>query len=205
MSKASNAANSLVYTAEQVCALYGVQVTREQSIRLNVPMPGDSRGWRPIFIGQWKDNFGTVHRAGRADLLARPRVVLPITGDLVEVLAKHFRISVPLWIECKTGEGRMTPEQIAFKNWVESNGDAYLLLHDDVRPLLEWFESHGVEKRCDEADLKSVTEPIDATELEELPCKHCQSLLEKHLGPARGCPGKRRTVWSPDLKARVDA
>jgi len=194
VSKSSDAANSVVYAAEQVCALYGVQVTREQSRSFTVQ--GTAGRWRPFFVGQWSDNFGKVHRAGKADLLARPRVVggWPIL--------KYF--SVPLWIECKSGEGRLKPDQIAFRNWVELNGDAYLLIHDDVRPLITWFDEHGVEKHCTEADLKPVTNPVDASELQALPCKHkhCGLPRSQHIGPAFGCPGKRGGVWSPDLKAR---
>jgi hypothetical protein len=191
--------NAVVYAAEQVCGLYGVQVTREQSIRINVPMPGDARGWRPIFVGQWKDNFGTVHRSGRADLLARPRILISMgVGPVHECYQ-----SVPLWIECKSGEGRMSADQIEFKNYVESNGDAFLLLHDDVRPLLAWFDEHGVEKRCTAGEMKAVVEPIDATELVRLPCKWCHLPRKEHLGAAFGCPGKSRKCWSPDLKARV--
>ena len=212
MSRSSDAGNAVVYAAEQVCALYGVQVTREQSRMFNVQGVGGR--WRPMFFGTWTDtNWRLTHYAGKrltniwnsgkADLLARPRIRLPITGDLIEVAAKYFRFSVPLWIECKAGKGSLEPAQNAFKIWVESNGDSYLLLHDDVRPLIEWFDSHGVEKRCDDAELRTVTEPIDASELEALPCKHCKKNRSEHLGTIFGCPGKRRTVWSPDLKARA--
>ncbi len=110
---------------------------------------------------------------------------------------------MPLWIECKTGKGRLTPDQITFKNWVESNGDFYVLLHDDVRPLIAWFENMGVEKYSDSA-LAAVQSHVPATDLYSLPCKKCGELRSVHIGPAFGCKlrkGKPAGVWSPDLAA----
>jgi hypothetical protein len=40
----------------------------------------------------------------------------------------------------------MTEDQIAFKNHVEANGETYLLLHDDMRPLTTWLEAHGLKE-----------------------------------------------------------
>lgn len=191
MSRASDAANSVVYAAEQVCALYGVQATREQSRMFNVQ--GVAGRWRPMFIGQWTDSFGKIHRAGKPDLLARPRIRFD------NALAQ-LHVSVPLWIECKSGEGRLTPDQIAFKNWVEKNGDCYLLLHDDVRPLIVWFDQHHVEKHCETVDLNPVVDPVDASILHTLPCKRCRLSRSGHIGAALGCPGKQGGVWTPDLR-----
>ena len=206
MSRASEAGNAVVYAAEQVCGLYGVQVTREQSRMFNVQ--GTAGRWRPMFFGQWTDNFGKIHRAGKADLLARPRIEVAV-AELAGIPARHpmhvYR-SAPLWIECKSGAGRMTSDQIAFKNWVDSNGDYFLLLHDDVRPLITWFDAHGVERRCDSGDLRAVTDHVDSTELYLLPCKHCGALRSEHIGPALGCrlrKGQSAGGWRPDLKARV--
>lgn len=193
MSKASDSGNAVVYAAEQVCGLYGVQVTREQSRMFNVQ--GAAGRWRPMFIGAWTDSYGKIHRAGRADLLARPRICFE------NALAKIY-ISVPLWIECKSGDGKMTPEQHAFRHWVESNGDTYLLVHDDVRPLIAWFDEHGVTKQCADIDVKPVINPVDATELNSLPCKWCGLTRPEHLGKAFGCRGKSGKVWSPDLKSK---
>src|SRR5208283_2129770 len=199
MSRTSDAANAMVYAAEQVCGLYGVQFTREQSRTINVE--GTAGRWRPMFFGMWTDGFGKIHRAGKADILARPRVnaVVLSFGNSVAT-----NISVPLWIECKTGAGRLNPDQIAFKNWVDSNGDFYLLLHNDVRPLIEWFELRGVEKYSVDGALRAVSTHIPATDLYLLPCKHCGELRADHIGPAFGCKlrkGKRAGVWSPDLGA----
>jgi len=115
---------------------------------------------------------------------------------------------VPLWIECKSLKGKQTPDQAAFQQWVEANGDGYLLLREDVRPLLAWFDTHGVAKNCDDGALASVVTPLDSTELYLLPCKHCGFTRAEHRGKIFSCPlelagcstkllGK---VWSPDLR-----
>ena len=207
MSRTSDAANAMVYAAEKVCGLYGVQFTREQSRTINVE--GTAGRWRPMFFGMWTDGFGKIHRAGKADVLARPRVRLAAVAlanrwDIGQDAPATMYTTVPLWIECKTGAGRLKPDQIAFKNWVESNGDFYLLLHDDVRPLMEWFEERGVEKYSVEGALRAVQSHIPATDLYVLPCKHCSGLRPEHIGPAFGCKlrkGKAPKVWSPDLGA----
>jgi hypothetical protein len=195
--------NAVMYAVEQVCALYGVQVTREQSRQFNVQ--GAAGRWRPMFFGTWTDGFGKKHNKGKADFLARPRVRMNWIGE-------EF-ISVPLWIECKSLKGKQTPDQAAFQQWVERNGDGYLLLREDVRPLIFWFEAHGVTKQCDDAALASVVTPLDATALYLLPCKHCGFARAQHKGKILSCPlelaacnpkliGK---VWSPDLRKGVKA
>lgn len=211
MSKASSAANAVVYAAEQVCALYGVQVTREQSRMFNVQ--GAAGRWRPMFIGQWTDDLGKVHHAGKPDLLARPKILVRFQNgmagestmaDPAGLLGGKLRITVPLWIECKSGAGKLEPHQWAFKSWVEKNGDSYLLIHDDVRTLIAWFDAHGVERHCDDVELRNVAEPMDASLLHELPCRWCKGSRGEHIGPALGCGGKMALsgkVWSPNLKA----
>ena len=197
--------NSVMYAVEQVCALYGVQVTREQSRQFNVQ--GAAGRWRPMFFGSWVDNFGKKHNKGKADFLARPRVCdYCIVDSVIEA-----RVSVPLWIECKSLKGRQTPDQAAFETWVKSNGDEYLLLREDVRPLISWFDAHGVSKHCDDVALKNVVQPLDASSLTSLPCKWCGFAWKQHKGAILACPlelaqcntkliGK---VWSPDLRKGV--
>jgi hypothetical protein len=202
--------NAVMYAVEQVCSLYGVQVTREQSRALNVQ--GAAGRWRPMFIGSWTDGFGKIHRQGKSDFLARPRIRQPLKisnlSDRPELV-----YSVPLWIECKSKTGRQTTDQSAFEQWVESNGDYYLLLREDVRPLICWFELHGVEKsaRCNDLDLANVVAPMDASQLYLLPCKWCGFAREAHKKPIFACPlelaqcnpkliGK---VWSPNLRKVV--
>ena len=191
--------NSVMYAVEQVCSLYGVQVTREQSRQFNVQ--GAAGRWRPMFFGSWVDSRGKKHNKGKADFLARPRIanVHWTYGTLV---------SVPLWIECKSLKGRQTPDQAAFETWVKSNGDEYLLLREDVRPLIAWFDAHGVTKQCDDVTLANVVKPLDASALYDLPCKHCGFARTQHKGTIFSCPlelaqcnpkliGK---LWTPDLR-----
>jgi hypothetical protein len=195
--------NAVMYAVEQVCGLYGVQVTREQSRQFNVQ--GAAGRWRPMFFGTWVDGFGRKRNKGKADFLARPRVnaIVLSFGNSVAT-----NISVPLWIECKSLKGKQTPDQAAFQQWVERNGDAYLLLREDVRPLVAWFDAHGVEKSCSDVELATVVTPMDASQLHTLPCKWCGFGRDRHKGSMLSCPlelaacntkliGK---VWSPDLR-----
>lgn len=210
MSKASDAGNAVVNACEQICDLYGVQHTREQSRVIMVE--GTAGRFRPMYFGKWVDDFGKVHASGRADLLARPRITLAsIALHKNCALALHssmdsgimgwvseVRVSVPLWIECKSGKGRLTPDQVAFKSWVESNGDHYVLIHDDARPLIAWFEAHGVKK-----EPKSVlkqAEPLDDSSLRELPCRHCKQPQSGHIGKILACKTIIGKVWSPQLR-----
>jgi hypothetical protein len=209
--------NAVMYAVEQVCALYGVQVTREQSRQFNVQ--GAAGRWRPMFFGTWTDTSGRLVRRvgkgkqtnvwhkGKADFLARPRVRIYCSGYAGDSRV----ISLPLWIECKSGDEKQTGDQLAFQKWVELNGDYYLLLRDDVRPLVAWFDEHGVDKQCDDAALASVVSPIDCTELYVLPCKYCGFTRAQHRGTIFSCPlelaacntkliGK---VWSPDLRKGI--
>lgn len=195
MSKASDAANAVVNAAAQVLDLYGVRYTREQSRVIQVE--GAAGRWRPMFFGQWVDDFGVKHNSGKADLLARPRIwaATVLAGTVAG------RISVPLWIECKAGKGRLSPDQIAFKNWVEANGDEYMLIHDDVRPLITWLDEHGVVREPHRIIHSST--PMNVDDLHALPCRHCGKSRGEHIGVALGCPGKSGHVWSPDLKVKA--
>jgi hypothetical protein len=140
LSRSSDAANAVVYTAIQTCALYGVKTMRMQSRVMWVP--GAAGRPRPMFFGKWTDDNGVEHNGGMADLLARPRIDLqpPHALDPVEA-------TLLLWIECKSGKGRLTEDQIAFKNHVENNGEFYIVCHDDMRPLVGWLEAHGLKER----------------------------------------------------------
>jgi hypothetical protein len=207
------AENPVMYAVEQVCGLYGVQYTREQSRTFNVETGGR---WRPMFFGQWHDEFGK-RRFGKADFLLRPRIRRNygvVRPDNSHTNISHV-ISVPLWVECKSLAGKSNSktkaDQFAFEQWVKKNGDHYMRIQEDVRPLIEWFEEHGVEKNCDDTALATVVSPLDASLLYELPCKHCGFPRDKHTGPAFGCPlhlaacntkliGK---VWSPDLRKGI--
>lgn len=197
------AENPVMYAVEQVCGLYGVQFTREQSRVFKVESGGR---WRPMYFGQWTDQNG-ARRFGKADFLTRPRIRLDGISPL--------RISVPLWIECKSLEGKTNRktklDQAAFEQWVRKNGDFYMRVQEDIRPLVAWFDEHGVEKQCDDAALASVVTPIDASLINELSCKWCAFRRDQHLGRILSCPlhlaacntkliGK---VYSPDLRKGV--
>jgi hypothetical protein len=225
MSKASDAANAVVNAVEQVLDLYGVAHTREQSRVIQVE--GAAGRFRPMYFGKWIDDDGNVHTSGKADLLARPRVhISSISGAIchskgcggygADSLSNNLwttssarwrdctcglvdaRISIPFWIECKSGKGTLSHDQRAFRAWVLANGDEYMLVHDDVRPLIEWLEAHGVKKQPKR--IIHSENAIDSGQLEALPCRHCDLTLDKHIGPAHGCPGRRTTVWSPKLR-----
>ena len=89
-----------------------------------------------MFMGQWTDRFGTVHRKGMADLLMHP---LLETGD-------GFLISSVLWVECKAGSGRLEPEQKLFRDDVTERGAFYLEIHDGPDALIQWFKAKGVRR-----------------------------------------------------------
>lgn len=196
MSRASDAANAVVSSVEQVLDLYGVQHTREQSRVIQVQDSRRQSGYRPMYFGKWIDDFGNVHASGRADLLARPRIFAYYS----ETHNDEVYLSTPLWIECKAGKGRLSPDQEAFRDWVKSNDDSYILIHDDVRPLMEWLDAHGVKR----APKRIIAEtPMSAVDLEKLDCRHCHFKKSEHLGKIAACPsGKAREigkVWSPCL------
>jgi hypothetical protein len=204
MSKASEAGNAVMVAVEQVLDFYGVQHTREQSRVVTVPR-GDGQGFRPMYFGKWIDNQGDVHTGGRADILARPK--LPMRAILLN--GEHWPadfVSVPLWIECKSGSGSQRREQREFQAWVTSNGDYYLLIRDDVNPLLEWLKARGVRKEPKRA---IHADPMNTQELEKLPCRHCAAPKSEHLGSIYACPRRPRqrtvptTVWSPQLEVKA--
>jgi hypothetical protein len=107
-----------------------------------------------MFFGQWNDDLGIVHRKGMADLLLTPRIaVWPALQEgnpkwLMPVETAPFdirlRVTVPLWVECKSGSGELDPEQIAFRDHVVKSGAYYLEAHDCADVVLEWFEFYWV-------------------------------------------------------------
>lgn len=203
------AENPVMYAVEQVCGLYGVQYTREQSRVFNVETGGR---WRPMFFGQWVDDFGK-RRFGKADFLLRPKILAYYS----ETHSEDVFMSVPLWVETKSFEGKTNKktklDQAAFEQWVTKNGDYYMRVQEDVRPLIAWFDEHRVEKHCDDVALATVTDPIDAKLLYALLCKWCGFPRAVHKGAIFSCPlemlacsskliGK---VWSPDLRKGAKA
>ena len=202
MSRASDAANAVVNACEQVLAMYGIQSTREQSRVIMVE--GAAGRMRPMYFGKWTDDFGKAHASGRADLLARPRLHLGVSASDDSPIVVPKVVTIPLWIECKSGKGTLSPDQRAFRAWVTSNGDEYLLIHDDIRPLIEWIESRGIKK-----EPKSIihAEPMNVAAVNALPCRHCDKPKSEHLNKILACPTKAAVgrVWSPRLAPAVKA
>jgi hypothetical protein len=154
MSKASDAANGLMLAVAQVCGLYSVPAFRMQSRTLMVTGPHGRV--RPMFMGEWTDDLGEKHRSGMADWLLTPRIreninaTLKFSSQGVGVapppllVASVIGVVVPVWCECKAGlSARMTPDQIAFKTYVENNGAYHIELRDPDE-LIAFFVSHGV-------------------------------------------------------------
>jgi len=135
MSRASDKANSVMNAVEQLAALYRVPTYRMQSRVFDVI--AKHGGTRPLLVGRWTDSYGTVHTAGMADLLLTPTISL--LGPVVVQ-----RVAVPLWVECKAGEGRQTPDQKAFEDHVILCGAHYLLARDCADSVYGWFKLHGV-------------------------------------------------------------
>lgn len=143
MSRASEAANSVVKACIEACDLYRVPVLRMQSRAITMT---DKRGApHAYFMGRWRDDAGGQHTAGMADLLAMPRITLMYPSDVNGGVAIS-RITVPLWVECKYGAGRMDAEQVAFKQWVEAHGAYYVEARDCADAVLEWFHKMGVRR-----------------------------------------------------------
>jgi len=208
MSQRSEEANAVVWAVEKILDLYGVQHTREQS-RV-VMVEGAAGRFRPMYFGKWVDDNGMVHTSGRADILARPKITIAIPwpadyvyreGEVRTPLPPSVVVSVPLWIECKSGAKKASAEQRFFAAWVKSNGDHYLLIRDDTRPLEAWLQAHGVRK---EPKRIVNAEPLTTEALDGLECRHCGELKTQHTGAIHACRGKKALgkVWSPSLKVR---
>lgn len=145
MSRASDAGNAVMKGTEAICAMYGIPTLRMQSRMFTVPGVGGRE--RPFFVGEWTDAMGAKHRGGMADLLAMPKITVTSTVE-IRGESKPFNINfvTPLWVECKAGAGKQTPEQRLFQEWVESIGASYLLVTDNCQQMLDWIKNHGVRK-----------------------------------------------------------
>lgn len=148
MGRQSNA-NAVVNAVIEACGLYRVPVLRMQSRVLTLPDPNRRSGWRAFKVGEWTDEFGEKHSSGMADLLAQPRPTLSM--EVVDTAGERMQVNwnevaVPLWIECKSGTGRMTDDQKNFKRFVEGAGAFHICAHDCADEVLAWFKSHGVKR-----------------------------------------------------------
>jgi hypothetical protein len=214
MSKASDAANAAMYAVEKTCELYGVETLRMQS--RTVLVPGAAGRTRPLFFGQWRDQFGELHTRGMADLLLRPRVpmfdLMFKPGEYVlcyspsEMAAiinrmKNVFVTVPVWVEVKSGRGEMRHDQHAFRNYVEWNGEVFFTIHEEMKPLTDWFDSHGVKQSNFPRIPKPVSVPVG--EVADLPCRHCGDFKAQHTGTILACrllhTGR---VWSPKIPTK---
>jgi hypothetical protein len=153
MSKASDAANGLMVAVSQVAGLYFVPAFRMQSRAL--PVVGKGGRSRPMFFGEWTDDLGEKHKSGMADWLLMPHIRASIKATITPPFAGVIAppvltssvvgVTIPLWCECKTGRGKLTDDQFAFKLFVENAGAHHIALHDSADELIEWFVTHGVQ------------------------------------------------------------
>jgi len=126
---------------ESTAGLFGVRCYRMQSRVFTVPGAGGAS--RPMFVGAWHDRTGVIHHKGMADFLLMPRIWF---GRDMTNGFKPVRITVPLWVECKAGEDRLSEDQLAFRADVEDAGAFWICCHDSSESLLEWFKKMGVER-----------------------------------------------------------
>jgi hypothetical protein len=133
-----SASNAVVSAIESAAAIYGVRSYRMNSRTFMVPGAGGRE--RPMFMGQWKDENGETHRQGMADLLLTPRIPV-VTATVGRVL-----MSVPLWVECKSGSGKLEPEQKLFRDDVTKAGAFYIEAHDSAQAVIDWFTIFGVSR-----------------------------------------------------------
>ena len=151
-----SASNAVVSAVEQAAALYGVRSYRMNSRTFQVAGAGGRQ--RPMFMGAWHDATGQVHHRGMADLLLTPQVPLsrftPPTA-LVHIPMNHNttggmpadpRVTVVLWVECKSGRGALEAEQKAFRTDVFNAGAFYIQAQDDADDVVAWFEKMGVRR-----------------------------------------------------------
>jgi hypothetical protein len=152
MAKTISASNAVVNAVEAAASLYGVRCYRMNSRTFTVAGAGGRD--RPMFMGQWRDEFGTLYRKGMADLLLTPRIIINQPPSLIHVpmntpagaQSKPFAACVPLWVECKSGSGVLTVEQRAFREDVRKAGAFYIEAHDSADEVIVWFEAMQVRK-----------------------------------------------------------
>lgn len=137
MPKRVSASNAVGHAIEYTCAIYGVPCFRMQSRAFTVIGAGGRS--RPMFMGEWKDENGTVRRKGMADYLLTPRIRIEFP-----TVKFFFAPTVALWVECKSGTGELSADQILFRDYVLKSGAYYIEAHDSADAVVEWFKDHGV-------------------------------------------------------------
>lgn len=95
------------------------------------------------------NRFTRFGRQGTADILCVPwikqtcdhmREIEQTTG--LRHQGHYHTLTHPLWIECKSGNGKQSTWQAEFQTEVEENGHHYLLVRD-VDTLRDWLKAHG--------------------------------------------------------------
>lgn len=146
MARQPSASNAVVSSIESAAALFGVRSYRMNSRTIIVPGVGGRE--RPMFMGQWRDRYGTQHNKGMGDLLLTPRITITVNveipgGAVIPVIVNPV---VALWCECKAGTGRLSIDQELFREDVLDAGAFYLLAHDGPDVVIEWFQEMGVRR-----------------------------------------------------------
>jgi hypothetical protein len=121
MSRASQNANAVV---RSVCDLLAVH--KIWHCRFNTGA---------VSVGKRFFRYGVK---GAADVLAIVNLY-PMLGGY-----KDIDPQLVIWVECKAGTGRQSPEQFAFQREVEAAGHVYLITRDGPDNLLAWLRIHGV-------------------------------------------------------------
>lgn len=86
-------------------------------------------------VDAWLNNTGALR-----DKTGRPvRFGLPGSADILGMMAPWGRI---IAIECKTGDGRLSPAQEAFRDMVRRNGGIYLVAREvtDLQALVQYLD-----------------------------------------------------------------
>jgi hypothetical protein len=82
--------------------------------------------------------FGTV---GMADVVCFPRLKGMYQAPNSNIL--YSNPPLILWIECKSGKGKQTPDQQGFQKIVEAEGHSYVVIRD-VNQLISWLKETGL-------------------------------------------------------------
>lgn len=110
-----------------------------------------------MFMGEWTDNLGVRHTRGKADLLLTPCIdlskIIPKTPLAIPLNTRAdisvtgiWMLAVPLWVECKSGGGKLEAEQKLFRDHVIKAGNFYIEAHDSADALIAWFQQMGVRR-----------------------------------------------------------
>jgi len=146
MAVQSDKGNSVVAAVEEACAIYGVSCYRMQSRAFSVVGKGGRQ--RPMFMGQWRDRFGDLHRAGMPDLLLTPRLMF-VECVPFRLPCRHTTttLAVALWVECKAGRGELSEQQELFRDDALAIGAHYLEARNSADQVIQWFKAFDVQRR----------------------------------------------------------